>query len=109
MRSRAAPAPVVTGVLGAVLAAAVGPHPELAVWLLLAPVAVALAMIDWKVHRLPDVLTLPMAGAAVLLLGVAAQLPGHRGSWTTAVGRSSGARGLLPAARVDQSGRDGDG
>ncbi|WP_326703773.1 prepilin peptidase [Streptomyces cyaneofuscatus] len=65
------------------LAAATGPRPELAVWLLLAPPAVLLATVDRRVHRLPDPLTLPLAAAAVLLLGGAALLPGHAGSWTS--------------------------
>ncbi|POX41674.1 prepilin peptidase [Streptomyces sp. Ru73] len=78
-------APLVTAVACALLAAAAGPRPELAVWLLLAPVAVLLATVDAAVHRLPDVLTLPAAGAVAALLGAAALLPGHRGSWTGAL------------------------
>ncbi|MER7399804.1 A24 family peptidase [Streptomyces sp. NPDC000151] len=80
-----ATAPLVTAAACALLAAAVGPRPELGVWLLLAPVAVLLATVDAVVHRLPDVLTLPAAGAAAALLGAAALLPGHRGSWTGAL------------------------
>ncbi|WP_432055982.1 prepilin peptidase [Streptomyces sp. bgisy022] len=75
----------VTAAVCAVLAAATGPRPELAVWLLLAPVGVLLAVVDLRVQRLPDPLTLPFAGAALLLLGAAALLPGHAGRWTTAV------------------------
>ncbi|WP_326605522.1 A24 family peptidase [Streptomyces sp. NBC_01800] len=76
----------VAGTLGcAALAAATGLRPELAVWLLLAPVAVLLATIDRRVHRLPDRLTLPLAGAAVALLGGAALLPEHAGSWLSAL------------------------
>ncbi|WP_392672301.1 prepilin peptidase [Streptomyces sp. LN785] len=78
-------APVVTALGCTALAAAAGLRPELAVWLLLAPVAVLLATIDRRVHRLPDRLTLPLAGVAVLLLGGAALLPEHAGSWTSAV------------------------
>ncbi|MGW4230588.1 prepilin peptidase [Streptomyces sp. NPDC004980] len=87
-RPRYAPAvtaPVVTVLACAALAAATGLRPELAVWLLLTPVAVLLAVIDRRVHRLPDRLTLPLAGAAVLLLGGAALLPEHGGSWTAAL------------------------
>ncbi|MFF9569821.1 prepilin peptidase [Streptomyces sp. NPDC014685] len=73
--------PVVTALACAVLAAATGTRPELAVWLLLAPVGVLLATIDRRVHRLPDLLTLPAAGAVTVLLGVAALLPEHGGSW----------------------------
>jgi leader peptidase (prepilin peptidase)/N-methyltransferase len=78
-------APVATTLGCAALAAATGPRPELAVWLLLAPVAVLLATIDRRVHRLPDRLTLPLAGAAVVLLGGAALLPEHAGSWLSAL------------------------
>ncbi|MGW3086554.1 prepilin peptidase [Streptomyces sp. NPDC001108] len=77
--------PVVTALSCAALGAATGPRPELAVWLLLAPVAVLLATIDRRVHRLPDRLTLPAAGAAAVLLGLAALLPEHAGSWSTAL------------------------
>ncbi len=80
-----AAAALVTALICATLAAATGPRPELAVWLLLAPVAVLLALVDFRVHRLPDVLTLPLAGAAVVLLGVVALVPGHAGEWLTAV------------------------
>lgn len=78
-------APVVTALVCAALAAATGTRPELAVWLLLAPVAVLLATIDHRVHRLPDGLTLPAAGAAAVLLGIAALLPEHAGSWLSAL------------------------
>lgn len=78
-------APVATTLGCAALAAATGPRPELAAWLLLAPVAVLLAAIDRRVHRLPDRLTLPLAGAAVVLLGGAALLPEHAGSWLSAL------------------------
>ncbi|GFM99093.1 prepilin peptidase [Streptomyces fulvorobeus] len=77
--------PVVTALACTVLAAATGPRPELAVWLLLTPVAVLLAVIDRRVHRLPDRLTLPLAAAAVLLLGAVSLAPGRTGSWTSAV------------------------
>ncbi|MGW5270985.1 prepilin peptidase [Streptomyces sp. NPDC004044] len=78
-------APVVSTLGCAALAAATGLRPELAVWLLLAPVAVLLATIDRRVHRLPDRLTLPLAGGAVALLGGAALLPEHAGSWLSAL------------------------
>ncbi|MFC8728052.1 prepilin peptidase [Streptomyces bacillaris] len=76
-------APLATVLACLALAAATGARPELAGWLLLAPVAVLLATVDRRVHRLPDPLTLPLAAAAVLLLGGAALLPGHAGSWTS--------------------------
>lgn len=78
-------APVVTALVCAALAATTGTRPELAAWLLLAPVAVLLATIDHRVHRLPDGLTLPAAGAAAVLLGIAALLPEHAGSWPSAL------------------------
>ncbi|MFJ6634749.1 prepilin peptidase [Streptomyces sp. NPDC091376] len=74
-----------TALACAALAAAVGPRPELAVWVLLAPVAVLLAVVDRNVHRLPDRLTLPLAVAAAVLLGCAALLPEAAGSWRTAL------------------------
>ncbi|MFB0617005.1 A24 family peptidase [Streptomyces sp. AGS-58] len=67
------------------LAAATGTRPELAVWLLLAPVGVLLAAVDLRVRRLPDPLTLPLAAAALALLGLAALLPEHAGHWPTAL------------------------
>ncbi|MET8880490.1 A24 family peptidase [Streptomyces rubiginosohelvolus] len=76
-------APLVTALVCVALAAATGARPELVGWLALAPVAVLLAVVDRRVHRLPDPLTLPLAAAAVLLLGGAALLPGHAGSWTS--------------------------
>ncbi|MFF1464856.1 prepilin peptidase [Streptomyces sp. NPDC058330] len=88
VRPRYAPvvvAPLVTVLVCAALAGAVGPRPELVVWLAATPVAVLLAVIDRRVHRLPDPLTLPLAAALALLLGGAALLPGHGGSWTTAL------------------------
>lgn len=78
-------APVVTALVCAALACATGTRPELAVWLVLAPVAVLLASIDHRVHRLLDGLTLPAAVAAAALLGLAALLPEHAGSWLSAL------------------------
>lgn len=67
------------------LAAAVGARPELAVWLLIAPFALLLAVVDIRVRRLPDALTLPLAAATAALLGVASILPGAGGSWVRAL------------------------
>ncbi|NUK23695.1 prepilin peptidase [Streptomyces lunaelactis] len=75
----------VTAVVCALLAAAVGARPELVVWLLLAPAGVLLALVDFTAHRLPDVLTLPLAAVVLVLLGVAALLPDAGGSWTSAL------------------------
>ncbi|WP_062640071.1 prepilin peptidase [Streptomyces maremycinicus] len=77
--------PLLTAVVCAALAAATGVRPELVVWLLLAPAGVLLAAVDLRVRRLPDPLTLPLAAAALALLGPAALLPEHAGHWTTAL------------------------
>ncbi|MFC8213989.1 prepilin peptidase [Streptomyces sp. NPDC057296] len=82
---RAVSLALVTALVCAALAAATGTRPELAVWLLLAPPGVLLAVVDLRVRRLPDPLTLPLAGAAVALLGLAALVPEHAGEWTTAL------------------------
>lgn len=74
-----------TALLCIALAAATGTRPEIAVWLLLAPVGVLLALVDFRVKRLPDVLTLPLAAAALVLLGLVALVPEHAGNWTSAV------------------------
>lgn len=76
---------LVMTVVCAVLAAAVGARPELLVWLLLAPIALLLAAVDFAVHRLPDVAVLPLAASALVGLGGAALLPGAGGSWRTAL------------------------
>lgn len=62
-----------------------GARPELAVWLLLVPSGLLLALVDAQVRRLPDVLTLPMAGGTAVLLGAAELLPGEAGSWAGAL------------------------
>ncbi|MFJ9752622.1 prepilin peptidase [Streptomyces chartreusis] len=74
-----------TAIVCTLLAAAIGYRPELVVWLLFAPTAVLLATVDFAAHRLPDVLTLPLAAAVLLLLAVAAVLPDSGGSWTWAL------------------------
>lgn len=82
----AAPALIAaTALVCAALAAATGTRPELGVWLLLAPVGVLLAVVDLRVRRLPDPLTLPLAGAALVLLGLVGLVPEHTGDWTTAL------------------------
>ncbi|MFE1454681.1 prepilin peptidase [Streptomyces sp. NPDC058735] len=82
---RTAPLVVATALVCAVLAAATGTRPELGVWLLLAPAGVLLTVVDFRVRRLPDPLTLPFAAAALALLGLTALVPEHAGEWTTAV------------------------
>ncbi|MFD8813966.1 prepilin peptidase [Streptomyces sp. NPDC059627] len=82
---RATPLALATAAVCAALALATGTRPELAVWLLLAPVAVLLTVVDFRVQRLPDPLTLPLAAATLALLGVAALLPEHAGDWLTSL------------------------
>ncbi|MGV9453592.1 prepilin peptidase [Streptomyces sp. NPDC003635] len=74
-----------TALVCAALAAATGTRPELGVWLLLAPLGVLLAVVDFRVQRLPDPLTLPFAALALALLGVVALVPEHTGEWLTAL------------------------
>ncbi|WP_432119088.1 prepilin peptidase [Streptomyces sp. bgisy032] len=82
---RTAPLVIATALVCALLAAATGTRPELGVWLLLAPVGVLLTVVDFRVRRLPDPLTLPFAAAALALLGLTALVPEHAGEWTTAL------------------------
>lgn len=53
-----------------------GIHADLAAYLYLAAVGVALAMIDLDLQRLPDKLTLPSYPVALVLLGIAAAVDG---------------------------------
>ncbi|MFJ6779736.1 prepilin peptidase [Streptomyces yangpuensis] len=76
---------VLTAAVCALVAAAVGVRPEAAAYAGLAPLLVLLALVDRAVHRLPDVLTLPLAAGAAALLGIAALLPGAAGSWRLAL------------------------
>ncbi|MER7840169.1 prepilin peptidase [Streptomyces sp. NPDC096040] len=82
---RTTPLALATALVCVALALATGTRPELAVWLLLAPVGVLLAAVDFRVQRLPDPLTLPLAAAALVLLGGAALLPEHAGDWLTSL------------------------
>jgi len=81
----ALPFSTATALLCAGLAAATGTRPEIAVWLLLTPVGVLLAVVDLRVRRLPDPLTLPLAAAALALLGIVSFVPEHTGTWSHAV------------------------
>ncbi|MEU6576094.1 A24 family peptidase [Streptomyces sp. NPDC046805] len=74
-----------TALVCAALALATGTRPELGVWLLLAPVGVLLTVVDIRVRRLPDPLTLPLAGVTLGLLALAALVPEHAGHWLTAL------------------------
>jgi leader peptidase (prepilin peptidase) / N-methyltransferase len=62
--------------LAAVLAAAIGPAPELPAFLLLAAVAAPLLLVDLKVLRLPDPLIVTGLAGGALLLAVAALADG---------------------------------
>ncbi|WP_327728235.1 A24 family peptidase [Streptomyces sp. NBC_00487] len=73
-----------TALVCATLALTTGFRPELAVWLLLAPLGVLLTLVDLGAQRLPDPLTLPFAGLALTLLGAVAFVPEHAGQWRTA-------------------------
>ncbi|MFF6781803.1 prepilin peptidase [Streptomyces sp. NPDC012510] len=73
-----------TALVCATLALATGPRPELGVWLLLAPLGVLLTLVDLGAQRLPDALTLPLAGLALVLLGAVAFVPEHAGQWRSA-------------------------
>ncbi|MFF2195321.1 prepilin peptidase [Streptomyces sp. NPDC058157] len=91
------PPATVCAAVCAALAAAAGVRPEAAVFVGLAPVLVLLGMVDLAVHRLPDVLTLPLAAATAALLGAAALLPRAAGTWRGALlgGAALGAAYLL--------------
>ncbi|GHB71580.1 prepilin peptidase [Streptomyces xanthochromogenes] len=78
-------AALITALVCGILAHRTGPRPELAIWLLLTPILVLLAWVDATVHRLPDVLTLPLTAATLPLLGTAALFPNADGSWPTAL------------------------
>ena len=85
------------------LAAATGTRPELAVWLLLAPATVLSVGVTG--------LALPLAGAALALLGLVTFVPEHAGHWTTALlGAITLGAGYFGLSRIDSGGSgDGDG
>jgi leader peptidase (prepilin peptidase)/N-methyltransferase len=63
---------LLTGALFVAFGVHFGAHADLAAYLYLAAVGVALAVIDFDHQRLPDVLTLPSYPIAIGLLGIAA-------------------------------------
>ncbi|MFE6841408.1 prepilin peptidase [Streptomyces sp. NPDC057686] len=75
----------VAGAVCGVVGGAVAGRPEGAVFVAVVPVLLLLGIVDLAVHRLPDVLTLPLAGAVAAGLGGAALVPGAGGSWTGAL------------------------
>ncbi|PNE39180.1 MULTISPECIES: prepilin peptidase [Streptomyces] len=81
----APPIATATALACAALATTTGARPELAVWLLMTPLAVLLTLVDHRVQRLPDVLTLPLAGTAATALGAVGWLTGDTGSWLRAL------------------------
>ncbi|TJZ45343.1 prepilin peptidase [Streptomyces piniterrae] len=82
---RALPTAAATSLACAALAAATGARPELAAWLVAAPAAVLLAAVDWRVRRLPDELTLPLAAVLAGALGLVGWLTGEPGAWRRAL------------------------
>ena len=54
-------------------------------YLYLAAIAVALALIDLDVHRLPDAIVLPAYPVAIVLLGLASWNPGGASDWSALV------------------------
>ncbi|MFD7921633.1 prepilin peptidase [Streptomyces sp. NPDC059740] len=60
-------------------------RPEAVVWVLAVPVGVVLGVVDVRARRLPDVVTLPLTGGLLALLGLCALLPRPGGSWTGAL------------------------
>ncbi|KOU24109.1 peptidase A24 [Streptomyces sp. WM6372] len=75
------------------LAWAIGGRPEGVVFVAAVPVLLLLGIVDLTVQRLPDVLTLPLAGALAAGLGGAALVPGAAGSWTGALAGGSALAG----------------
>jgi leader peptidase (prepilin peptidase) / N-methyltransferase len=75
-----------TAAVFAVLAARIGPEPELPAFLYVGAVGVALAFVDVDCKRLPDVFTLPSYAIAAVLLGLAALVGGEAGAFMRALG-----------------------
>ena len=69
-----------TFALSALLAWRFGPSPELPAYVLLAVAGVQLARIDLLHHLLPNRMVLPLLGAGIVLLGIAAGMSGEAGS-----------------------------
>lgn len=86
-----APTALAGGVLGALAGRAAGWSAALPAFVALALLATPLLLIDIRVHRLPDRLVLPAAGAGLALLTVAAAV---RGDWVS-LGRASAAAGVV--------------
>jgi len=74
-----------TGALFAAVLGVVGVSWALPAYLYLAAIAVALALIDLEVHRLPDAIVLPSYPVALVLLGGASLLTGDGGAFVRAL------------------------
>ncbi|MFI1617094.1 prepilin peptidase [Streptomyces lydicus] len=81
----ALPAATATALVCAALAAATGPRPELFAWLVMAPLALLMVTVDWRVRRLPDALTLSLAATGAGMLGLVALLTGEVAAWRRAL------------------------
>jgi leader peptidase (prepilin peptidase) / N-methyltransferase len=75
---------VATAVVAGLLAARVGWHPALALMLYLAPVGVALAVIDWRTRLLPTKVIAPSYVVVVVLALLASIVDGDRHALVTA-------------------------
>lgn len=76
---------LVTAALLAGVAARFGWTAELPAYLYLAAIGVGLTVVDFRVHRLPDRVTLPSYVIGLALLGAAALGHGHPGWWVRAL------------------------
>jgi leader peptidase (prepilin peptidase)/N-methyltransferase len=79
-----------TGVLFAAMSARIGADADLAAFLLLAAALVVLTVIDVRHLLLPDRVVLPVAGASVALLGVAAVAESAGDAWVRGLACAGG-------------------
>ena len=84
-----------TGALFAVMALRFGAGAELPAYLVLVAALVALSVIDLDTYLLPNVITYPLAGALVALLGLAAAVRADPGPWLRALGGGGAAFGFF--------------
>lgn len=85
----------VTGVTFVMVTALIGVSWALPAVLYLAAVAVALALIDLAVHRLPDAIVLPSYPVVAALLALASWNPGGGSDWGALLRAGIGGTGLL--------------
>jgi leader peptidase (prepilin peptidase)/N-methyltransferase len=86
---------VLTAGLFAAMALRFGPSAELPAYLVLTAALVALSVIDLDTFLLPNVITYPLAGALLALLGVAAAVRADPGAWVRAVAGGAAAFGFF--------------